>query len=126
MSGRPFHHVMITVLNDRARLCERSEPRASARADFPMRREPRASARAVYRQSSSRTSARAVSRQSSLRTIACGFFVCCAVIVANVEAQTIVYVDEQATGPVHDGSSWCSAFVDLQDALDVAGAGDEI
>ncbi len=33
--------------------------------------------------------------------------------VANV----VLYVDQHALGPVHDGSSWCRAFLHLQDAL---------
>ncbi len=32
----------------------------------------------------------------------------------------VVYVDVDAKGSVHDGSSWCDAFTDLQDALDLA------
>ena len=36
------------------------------------------------------------------------------------------YVDKDAPGPVHNGSSWTWAFNYLQDALDVAGAGDTI
>ena len=35
-------------------------------------------------------------------------------------AQPIIYVDANASGPVHDGSSWCAGFVHLQDALAVA------
>ncbi len=38
----------------------------------------------------------------------------------------IYYVDQNATGPVHDGSSWCSAFLGLSDALLVAGGCDTI
>ena len=38
----------------------------------------------------------------------------------------IVYVDQSATGPTHDGTSWCSAFKDLQLGLATASAGDEI
>lgn len=37
-------------------------------------------------------------------------------------AQPILYVDADATGPTHDGSTWCSAFPYLQDALDAARA----
>lgn len=37
--------------------------------------------------------------------------------VAPVSAQTVLYVDQHATGPVHDGSSWCSGYLFLQDAL---------
>ena len=44
----------------------------------------------------------------------------------QLRAGTIRYVDVNASGPTHDGSSWCSAFTDLQDALDVAVATDEI
>jgi predicted outer membrane repeat protein len=37
-----------------------------------------------------------------------------------------IYVDAGAPGPSHDGSSWGSAFTDLQPALAAAAAGDEI
>ena len=43
----------------------------------------------------------------------------------SVVADTI-YVDTDSTGPAHDGSSWCDAYLYLQDALAVATAGDEI
>jgi Right handed beta helix region/Chlamydia polymorphic membrane protein (Chlamydia_PMP) repeat len=36
-------------------------------------------------------------------------------------AQTI-YVDQNATGPAQDGSTWCTAYVYLQDALSAAAA----
>jgi hypothetical protein len=32
-------------------------------------------------------------------------------------AQPVIYVDTNATGPVHDGTSWCRAHLYLQDAL---------
>ncbi|NIP84091.1 MAG: hypothetical protein GTO03_00420, partial [Planctomycetales bacterium] len=32
-------------------------------------------------------------------------------------AQPVVHVDANATGPTHDGSSWCSAYTALDDAL---------
>ncbi|HEX2973856.1 MAG TPA: Calx-beta domain-containing protein, partial [Tepidisphaeraceae bacterium] len=38
----------------------------------------------------------------------------------------VLYVDLNATGPLHDGSSWDSAYVDLQPALIQAQAGDQI
>jgi Right handed beta helix region/Chlamydia polymorphic membrane protein (Chlamydia_PMP) repeat len=38
----------------------------------------------------------------------------------------IIYVNDDAPGPVHDGSSWQAAHIDLQSALDDAVAGDEI
>ena len=40
-------------------------------------------------------------------------------------AQTVRYVDVDATGSA-DGTSWTHAFTDLQDALDVALAGDQV
>lgn len=43
-----------------------------------------------------------------------------------VRAQDIIHVDTDATGSVHNGQTWCTAYVDLQDALTAAGAGDEI
>jgi parallel beta-helix repeat protein/predicted outer membrane repeat protein len=39
---------------------------------------------------------------------------------------SIIYVDVHTSGPTHDGSSWGSAFTDLQQGLAVSGAGDEI
>jgi hypothetical protein len=35
-------------------------------------------------------------------------------------------VDKDAPGPIHNGTTWARAFLTLQDALAVAGAGDEI
>jgi hypothetical protein len=35
-------------------------------------------------------------------------------------------VDQDAPGPIHDGTTWQRAFLTLQDALAVAGAGDQI
>ncbi len=37
-------------------------------------------------------------------------------------AQSVLHVDAGATGPVHDGSSWCNAYIALQDALTHADA----
>ena len=34
--------------------------------------------------------------------------------------RTILHVDKTATSPTHDGSTWCTAFTDLQDAIDIA------
>lgn len=48
-----------------------------------------------------------------------------AFILAANAAANIVYVNSGATG-ANDGSSWASAFVDLQDALDAAQPGQEI
>jgi hypothetical protein len=44
----------------------------------------------------------------------------------GVRGQTTRHVDENASGPSHDGTSWCSAYLYLQDALAVAVANDEI
>ena len=38
----------------------------------------------------------------------------------------VVYVDADATGPSHDGASWCAAFLSLSEAFGVAGFGDTI
>jgi parallel beta-helix repeat protein len=37
-----------------------------------------------------------------------------------VDAPNVLYVDGNATGTYHDGSTWCNAFVHLQDALATA------
>jgi predicted outer membrane repeat protein len=39
---------------------------------------------------------------------------------------TTIYVDANASSPTHDGTSWPTAFTDLQQALAIASAGDEI
>lgn len=44
----------------------------------------------------------------------------------GARAQTTRYVDENTTGPRHDGTSRCDAHLYLQDALAVAIADDEI
>ena len=45
---------------------------------------------------------------------------------AIVRAQTPIYVDPDATGPIHDGLTWCKAYTDLQTALTDATEGTEI
>lgn len=48
-------------------------------------------------------------------------------ITFTVQAAAKVYrVDGDAPGPVHNGATWAKAFLTLQDALAVAGNGDEI
>ena len=50
-----------------------------------------------------------------------------ALLCATGVGQTIRRVDPSAQGPVHNGNSWPTAFLTLQDALDQApAAGDEI
>ena len=48
------------------------------------------------------------------------------VSIVQTHVPGILYVDLGAVGPVHDGQSWVSAFLDVQAALAVAGPGDEI
>lgn len=45
---------------------------------------------------------------------------------AHVRAQSTHHVDAHAIGPLHDGTSWCSAFLYLQQALSIAQLGDTI
>jgi hypothetical protein len=54
-----------------------------------------------------------------------GALACSAVLSAQLSASTI-YVDEFATGPVHNGTSWCTAYKTLSAALAAASAGDVI
>jgi hypothetical protein len=41
----------------------------------------------------------------------------------STTAQTVLYVDANATGPTHDGSDWCHAFLTLHEALAAAASG---
>lgn len=43
-------------------------------------------------------------------------------INSPANAQSVLYVDANATGPGHDGSDWCHAYLNLQDALAVVTA----
>jgi hypothetical protein len=38
----------------------------------------------------------------------------------------VIYVDVDATGPVHDGTTWCQAYTNLSEAIDVAQGDDTI
>jgi len=51
----------------------------------------------------------------------CGGLIGFAVLAASVSAQTVLYVDANATDPP-DGLSWCTAYRTLDEALAVAGA----
>jgi len=57
-------------------------------------------------------------RYSSSRLVA-PVLAAVALLSSSALAQTVIYVDKDATG-ADDGSSWTNAFVDLQDALAVA------
>ena len=46
--------------------------------------------------------------------------------VSNIAGSTTYYVDQDAPSTTHDGSLWKKAFINIQDALDVAVAGDII
>ncbi len=51
------------------------------------------------------------------------FFVLIVAVAAGPAlGQPVLYVDQDATGPVHDGATWCTAFIHLQDALAAAAA----
>lgn len=45
---------------------------------------------------------------------------CTLTSAGTLHAQTVVFVDADATGPTHDGSSWCNAYQELPSALGVA------
>ena len=50
-----------------------------------------------------------------------------ALLAAAVPAGAgIIYVDAGSISVIHDGASWCTAYLDLQDALAVAEDGDVI
>jgi hypothetical protein len=42
-------------------------------------------------------------------------------LASLAQAQTVIYVDASASGPVYDGSSWCQAYLEVYEALAVAG-----
>jgi hypothetical protein len=44
----------------------------------------------------------------------------------EARGETILYVDANATGPTHNGSSWCNAYLELQPVLSVAAVGTNI
>ncbi|NLX15003.1 MAG: hypothetical protein GXY44_15320 [Phycisphaerales bacterium] len=52
-------------------------------------------------------------------------FIVMLVLTSALSAQTVWYVDDDASG-ANDGTSWTDAFVELQSALAVAASGDEI
>ncbi len=44
-------------------------------------------------------------------------------ISGAVQAQTVIYVDQNANLTPHDGSSWCNAYLTLDEALDASTSG---
>ncbi len=46
--------------------------------------------------------------------------------VSSIATSSTYYVDQDATSSTHDGSMWKKAFTNINDALDVAAAGDTI
>ena len=68
-------------------------------------------------------------RRSSLCMLALAMVaVPCFLLADAGDAQggRVLFVDHAATGPTHDGTTWCSALTDLQDALAIANAGHDI
>ena len=65
-------------------------------------------------------------RCGSSHGISLAFLICFSGAVTAAEGQDVIHVDAGATAPIGDGSSWCSAFADLQEALEVASRGDKI
>jgi len=47
-------------------------------------------------------------------------------VASPLSAQQRLYVDADSAGPVRDGTTWATEFIDLQDAMAVSHAGDEI
>ncbi len=47
-------------------------------------------------------------------------------VASHVHAGVVQYVDAASNGPVHDGSTWCNAYLTLSEAIAGAAAGSEI
>ena len=59
--------------------------------------------------------------------LGCGLVILGSVLGAASTASALTwYVDASASGPAQNGQAWCTAFVQVQDALAVAAVGDEI
>jgi len=63
-----------------------------------------------------------------LRSLVLHLTLICAGFLFSQEAraQSVIFVDINAIGPTHDGSSWCSAYTSLTAAISSAVTGDEI
>lgn len=74
--------------------------------------------------------------QSVRRTLSRAAAICVAVLIPagvgatgvalGADSQAIIYVDVAVQGGTGDGSSWSNAFPALQDAIEVAAAGDQV
>ena len=42
--------------------------------------------------------------------------------IPGAYTETVLYVDQNASGPIHDGTSWCSVLTEAHAALAVATA----
>jgi Chlamydia polymorphic membrane protein (Chlamydia_PMP) repeat len=60
------------------------------------------------------------------KSLVTGMVLACALGGAAARGQTVIYVDKDAPGPTHDGSSWNDAYLDLQLALSSANPLDDI
>ncbi|UCE58284.1 MAG: right-handed parallel beta-helix repeat-containing protein [Phycisphaerales bacterium] len=45
---------------------------------------------------------------------------CLSALAGSARAQITIYVDQDAIGPQHNGEGWCTAYTDLQEALQYA------
>lgn len=63
-------------------------------------------------------------RNNSIAVYWVAFAITCAMAFTASAAE--IFVDENATGPTHDGTTWCFAYLHLQDALAVASSGDVV
>ena len=67
--------------------------------------------------------------RSTLILLACGAGLLASAglnLAGAAGGQPIVYVDQDASGPVHDGTSWCQAYLSLSEAIDAAVEGDTV
>ncbi len=64
---------------------------------------------------------------SSRREFVCAFIGMLSICACTLTVEaSVIYVDESASSATHDGSSWCSGYLSLQDALGAASFGDEV